>query len=174
MKQNLLILFCLVLTACAGNDNSAQNTFNQPAKIEHSSQPKPAEAVTFSTEPLVIKAAGSGEIPITLKIHSPFHVNANPPSEQNLIPTSLEFETKNGLMIEKPVYPAGETKKFGFSEKPLSVYEGEVIIKLPVKAAADAQKGAQTLNGKLKFQPCDDKVCYRPQTKDVSFNVTIE
>ena len=174
MKQNLLFLFCLVLTACPGNENPRQTISNQTANNERSTQPNPAEAVSVSSAPVKIKAAETSEIAVKIKIEPPFHVNANPPSEENLIPTSVEFEPKNGLTFGKPIYPQGETKKFGFSEKPLSVYEGEVMIKLPVKATANAQKGAQTLNGKLKFQPCDEKVCYRPQTKDVSFNVTIE
>jgi hypothetical protein len=169
MKQNLLILFCLILTACAGNENPRGNSSNQTAKA----QPKPAEAVRFSAEKTQIKAGNSGEAVLKLKIQPPFHVNANPPSEDNLIPTTIEFESRNGLTFEKPNYPVGELKKFQFSEKPLLIYEGEVEIKLPVKADAKAAKGEQNVSGKLRFQPCDEEVCYRPQTVDVVLPIEI-
>ncbi|HEX8567838.1 MAG TPA: protein-disulfide reductase DsbD N-terminal domain-containing protein [Pyrinomonadaceae bacterium] len=169
MKQSLLILFCLILTACAGNENPRGNSSNQTANA----QPKPAEAVRFSAEKTQIKAGNSGEAVLKLKIQPPFHVNANPPSEDNLIPTTIEFESKNGLTFEKPNYPAGELKKFQFSENPLLIYEGEVEIKLPVKADAKAAKGEQTVNGKLRFQACDEAVCYRPETVDVVLPIEI-
>jgi DsbC/DsbD-like thiol-disulfide interchange protein len=169
MKQSLLILFCLILTACAGNENPIGNSPNQTANA----QPKPAGAVRFSAEKTQIKAGDSGEAVLKLKIQQPFHVNANPPSENNLIPTTIEFESKNGLTFEKPNYPPGEAKKFQFSEKPLAVYEGEVEIKLPVKADAKAAKGEQTVNGKLRFQACDEEVCYRPETIDVVLPIEI-
>jgi hypothetical protein len=173
MKQSLLILFCLILTACAGNENPQSNSSNQTANIQKTSQPKPAEAVRFSAGKAQVKAGSAGEAVLKLKIQQPFHVNANPPSENYLIPTSVEFESKNGLTFEKPNYPAGESKKFQFSEKPLSVYEGEIEIKLPVKADAKAAKGEQTVSGKLRFQPCDESVCYRPETVDVVVPIEI-
>ncbi|HEX8396509.1 MAG TPA: protein-disulfide reductase DsbD domain-containing protein [Pyrinomonadaceae bacterium] len=173
MKQSLLILFCLVLSACAGNENPRGNSSNQTANAQKTSQPKPAEAMTFSAEKMQIEAGNSGEAILKLKIQPPFHVNSNPPSEDNLIPTTIEFESKNGLTFEKPNYPVGELKKFQFSEKPLLIYEGEIEIKLPVKADAKAAKGEQTVSGKLRFQPCDEEVCYRPQTVDVVLPIEI-
>lgn len=173
MKQSLLILFCLILSACAANETPRGNSSTQTANIEKASQPKPAEAVQFSIGKTQIKAGGAGEAVIKLKIQPPFHVNANPPSEENLIPTSIEFESKNGLTFEKSVYPAGKEKKFQFSEKMLSVYEGEIEIKLPVKTDAKVAKGEQSVTGKLRFQPCDDEVCYRPQTVDVVLPIEI-
>lgn len=173
MKQSLLILFCLILSACAANEKTTGNTSKQTANNQKTAQPKPAEAIQFSAARTQIKAGSAGEAVVKLKIQPPFHVNANPPSEDNLIPTSVEFESKNGLTFEKPVYPAGAAKKFQFSEKPLSVYEGEIEIKLPVRIDAKAAKGMQTVNGKLRFQPCDDEVCYRPQTVDVVLPIEI-
>lgn len=173
MKQSFLILFCLILTACAGKENPQSNSLNQTANTRQTSQPNPAEAVRFSVGKTQIKAGTSSEAVLKLKIQPPFHVNANPPSENNLIPTTIEFESKNGLTFEKPNYPAGESKKFEFSEKPLAVYEGEIEIKLPVKADAKAAKGEQTVSGRLRFQACDEAVCYRPETVDVVLPIEI-
>lgn len=172
--KRLIALFILTssIAACAGGENARQNSERQTANAEKNAAPKPAEAVQFSVAETEIKAGETGEVAVKLKIKPPFHVNANPPSESNLIPTSIEFEAKNGLTFGKPIYPAGKTKKFAFSEKPLQVYEGEVEIKLPIKADKTAA-GEQKAIGKLRFQPCDDEVCYRPQTIDVALPIRI-
>jgi hypothetical protein len=128
MKQSLLILFCLILTACAGNETPGGNSSNQTADAQKTTQPKPVEAVKLSAEKTQIEAGNSGEAVLKLKIQPPFHVNSNPPSESYLIPTAVEFESKDGLTFEKPMYPSGESKKFQFSEKPLLVYEGKIEI----------------------------------------------
>lgn len=184
MQKFSLVLFCLALTftaACsAGNtasDNVKTSSANQAPpthEIDKPARPNPAEAVRVSADVTEIKQGSSGEAVLKLEIIKPFHVNANPPTDKNLIPTEIQLDAQNGISGGKPVYPAGEQKEFPFSEgKKLSVYEGSVIVRLPLKAEASAAKGAQTLNGKLRFQPCDNEVCYRPQTIDVSLPVTI-
>ncbi|MDQ4123350.1 MAG: protein-disulfide reductase DsbD N-terminal domain-containing protein [Acidobacteriota bacterium] len=175
MKRLILIcLFAVVTAACAGNESVApQKSSNQTASAPQASPLNPAEAVQFSAPKMQIKAGDSGEAILKLKIQPPFHINANPPSENYLIPTTVEFESNNGLTFEKPSYPAGESKKFEFSEKPLAVYEGEIEIKLPVKVEAKVSKGEQNVNGKLRFQACDEAVCYRPQTVDVVIPIDI-
>jgi hypothetical protein len=66
------------------------------------------------------------------------------------------------------------TKKFTFSEQPIAVYEDEVLIKLPLTATAAAQKGEQQLKGKVRFQACDDEVCYPPRNLETPIAVTIK
>jgi thioredoxin:protein disulfide reductase len=169
------VLFCLLFVfavACAGNESVPQ-TDNKSVKVEKTEQPNSAEAVKFSARKTRIKAGSSGEAILKLEIQPPFHVNANPPSDENLIPTSIEFEAKNGVTFEKPIYPAGKSKIFQFSDKPLAVYDDEVEIKLPVKTDAKVVKGEQTVTGKLRFQPCDEAVCYRPQTVAVVLIIEI-
>lgn len=174
MKRPILIcLLPIFISACAGDESPRPNSSIQTANTQRASQPKPAEAVQFAAAKTEIKAGSVGEAVVKLKVQPPFHVNANPPSENNLIPTAVEFESKNGLTFEQPIYPAGESRKFQFSEKPLAVYEDEIEIKLPIKAQVTAAKGEQTVPGKLRFQPCDDAVCYRPQIVDVVLPVKI-
>lgn len=171
-----LVVFCSMLVfavASCAESSRPQNSSTQTTNARQTATPNPAEAVSAAIGTTDIKAGSAGEAVVKLKIQKPFHVNANPPSEENLIPTAIEFEAQNGVRFEKPIYPAGESKKFEFSEKPLLVYEGEVEIKLPLKAEANAPRGEQKINGKLRFQPCDEEVCYRPQTADIVLPVRI-
>lgn len=180
MKKFLPIVFCSVLAACSAAP-TAQSDLQSSSTVQNSGlsnqKPKanPAQAVKFSVEKAVeIRAGNIGEAVLKLRVVEPFHVNSNPPSEKSYIPLEVQFENQNGVFVEKPVYPAGEMKKFAFAEdKPLSVYTGETVIGLPLKIEPTAVKGARQLMGKISFQPCDDEVCYRPQTIEVQFPVTI-
>jgi thiol:disulfide interchange protein DsbD len=133
-----------------------------------------ASVVRVAAAGVEVAAGGSTEASVNLTITNGYHVNANPPSESYLIPTELSVEPNEGIMAGKPVYPQSVTKKFAFAEKPLAVYEGEAAIKLPLKVASTATKGAHTLSAKLKVQACDDKACYKWSTIETSIPVTVK
>jgi hypothetical protein len=169
-------LICLVALAAsaacsqAGNDNGpANNTANSSANKSAG-----ADAVRAGVSEVRIAAGGSGEAVVRLRVAEGFHINANPASDKYLIPTSVEAREAEGLRAGAPVYPQGVTKKFGFSEKPLAVYEGEVTIRLPVSAAAGAAKGRRTLDADVTVQPCDDKECFQPRKINAAIPVVIE
>ena len=185
MKKVILIGFCCLLAAsCAADEKKAQNTIvstNQnPGTVETAKTPDkpklvPAEAVKYSAaKPIEIKAGNQIEAVVQNKIQTPFHVNSNPPSEKGFIPLEIALENSGGLTTGKPLYPRGEMKTFAFSEnKPLSVYTGEIVVKLPLKADKNSTIGQHQLTGKLTFQPCDEEVCYRPQTVEMALPVTV-
>lgn len=180
MKKLFFVAFCLAFAACgASQQNSTNAVSNQPKTSESpirqkNEKPKfnPAEVVKFSVAPVEIKAGSSAQAEIKLTIVEPFHVNSNPPSEKAFIPLEISVENSEGITAGKPVYPKGVMKKFEFSSTPLSVYEGDTIVKLPLRAEKSTV-GQKTLKGKLSFQPCDHEVCYPPQKVDVTLPITV-
>ncbi|MEP6924694.1 MAG: protein-disulfide reductase DsbD N-terminal domain-containing protein [Pyrinomonadaceae bacterium] len=182
MRKFILIAFCFSLVACGMTEKQTQNSVltNQnaapveSAKTADKLKPDSSKFLSFTIGKAEVKPGSASEAAISLKIHEPYHVNSNPPSEKSFIPLEISLENGAGLTIGKPIYPKGEPKTFTFSEnKPLSVYSGEVTVKVPLKADKTAVAGQQTLNGKLTFQPCDEEVCYRPQTVDLKLPVTV-
>jgi hypothetical protein len=140
--------------------------------------PKHSGASAVSVAPggeVHIKAGSSAVADVTVVVQDGFHVNANPPSLPSFIATQLTLESSNGLAVGTPAYPAPSAKKkFQFSDAPLAVYEGSVIVKVPVKAAAGVPKGSFSLKGKVRAQPCDEEVCYPPRDLEVAIPVVIE
>src|SRR5258708_13515471 len=65
------------------------------------------------------------ELAVTLHIDDGFHINANPASLPYLIPTSLAFEGITPLRI---AYPVAARFKPNFTNEPLDVYEGTIVI----------------------------------------------
>ena len=175
-------LFVLFLSACSQTEtsntgtssSSAPATSNGSAQGETTTKAPPADVVRAVPATVEIKAGASAEASIKLMIANGYHINANPPSFSYLRATELSVEPSEGVTPGKPVYPSSVTRKFGFSKDPLAVYEGETEIKLPLSAAGNARKGAQTLKSKLRIQACDEEACYPPRTIETSIPVTIK
>ena len=114
------------------------------------------------------------EVAVVMKIREGFHVNARKKSADYLIATDLKTDGATGFKIGDVTYPEGELHTFSFSKTPLNVYEGTVILKVPVTVAADAPTGAQHIPLKLRYQACSNEVCLPPVTLpvDAAVNVT--
>src|SRR5262249_53733589 len=111
-----------------------------------------------------VKKGVPTRVTVILEIQSGYHVNSNRPTDKNLIATALKMESGGSLAAGPVTYPRAKMQKFGFSDKPLSVFEGRVELKFQLRALASAKAGTQSLHGKLTVQACNDEACLRPQT----------
>ncbi|MFQ3610802.1 MAG: protein-disulfide reductase DsbD domain-containing protein, partial [Fimbriimonadales bacterium] len=101
---------------------------------------------------------------VFVDIPKPYHVNANPASEDYLIPTELKIEAGKHYTVGKITYPQAKEKAFNFSpNKPLRIYEGRVAVQFELTLAKNAPKGNLKVPATLRYQACDDNACYPPQ-----------
>ncbi len=111
-------------------------------------------------------AAVVARIPVA--VESGFHVNSNAPLDEYLIPLKVTWTAPGALEAGVVVYPKASTEKYAFAEKPLSVFAGNFEIGANFKVAAGAPAGAGIAAGKLSYQACNDKMCFRPATVEIS------
>ena len=136
--------------------------------------PAPGELATVAAEaPAAVPAGGQGVIRVRAVIRDGWHVNANPPTLDYLVPTSVRLEAPAGLAALAPRYPAGVTRRFAFAEEALSVYEGTVTVEVPVAVAAGTAPGAYEVKGTLRYQACNDELCLAPVGKPFTATVTV-
>lgn len=180
MRRTLLALICLAClyaVACSrapeNKSPDATTASTAPSPSAATDTDPPADVVQASAQATELAAGGKSEVLVSVKIANGYHINGNPASKFQ-IATALKVEAGDGLTASEPVYPVPVSKKFSFSPEPITVYEGEALIKLPLRADAGVSKGARTLIGKLKVQPCDDSVCYPPRTLDVALPVLVK
>jgi thiol:disulfide interchange protein DsbD len=112
-------------------------------------------------------------VAVVLDLAAPWHINANPPSLPDLIPTTLTFEPVKAVQFGAIVYPKGKTETVTWAEEPVALYTGHVVIFAEGNVADNAPLGPLTLKGTLRYQACDDQVCYAPKTVPVVFETEI-
>ena len=170
-----------LLLLCAGCGNKEATQPKIPADVTPQATPaisrqvSSADVVKLSVPDTEITSGGAAQSNIRIVISQGYHVNANPPTFPYLIPTEVQSPETKGITFGKVIYPKPITKDFSFSPgKPLAVYEGESAINLPLKAAADAAKGARVVPLVVRVQACDDSVCYAPVKIDLPLNLTVK
>ena len=108
------------------------------------------------------KPGDSYSLAVEVNIQQPFHINAQKPGEDFLIPTTLNIEAPPGVAMGKVVFPKALVKKFEFSESPLAVYEGIFHIFTTVSISGEYQEADLLLQGTLGYQACDHHTCMAP------------
>ena len=108
---------------------------------------------------LEAQAPGRGILRLQATLSEGWHVNSHTPSEDYLIPTAARLEPVAGAAFGEARYPDGVLRKFAFSEKPLSVYEKEFTIEVPVTWSGSS---APEIAGAVEYQACNDRQCNPP------------
>lgn len=119
-----------------------------------------------------LEAGEEVSIPLKVVIRPGYHINSDTPAEDYLIPTRLTWND-SGLKVKSTEYPQAETVKYEFSEKPLSVFSGSITLRSTLAVPDPVPSGLKELNGKLRYQACNDKACLPPVTVDVTVPVAI-
>lgn len=122
-------------------------------------------------EKVVGKRNTTQPVEFTIQIRNGYHINSNTPADEYLIPLRWTFE--GPLSVTDIAYPKPKMQTFPFSQKPMSVYEGDVKTTAKVTMPAKAAAGTQHVLGKLRYQACNDRMCLPPRTLEVKVPVEI-
>jgi DsbC/DsbD-like thiol-disulfide interchange protein len=111
---------------------------------------------------------------IVMEIPSGYHVNANRPLGKYAIPTTLKIEAPRGVTIGAIAYPRAIVRKLkAVNNESLAVYEGRAILRFNVTVPANYQGGEVVLKARLRYQSCNDEVCFPPKNQDVDLGIGI-
>ena len=106
------------------------------------------------------------------KVSDTWHINSNKPNDDFLIPTTVELQ-HNDFKLENVVYPKVKEYQFGFSDKPVAVYEGEITIAGIIKIPEDAQINSYIIPIVFTYQACNDVTCMPPNSIVDTLEITI-
>jgi Disulphide bond corrector protein DsbC len=110
---------------------------------------------------------------IDVSIAAGYHVNSNAPHEAYLIPLRLTW-TPAPLAVETVTFPKASDEKYPFSDQPLSVFTGNFAIATKFKVPADALSGPAILAGKLRYQACNNTMCFPPKTVEIKLPIDVQ
>lgn len=113
------------------------------------------------------------EAAVVLDIPAGFHVNANKVSNKFSIPTTVKLEAPNGVRLGPVAFPRGKVQKLSFSNEPLALYEGRPVIRFNVTFPANFQTGVAELRAKVRYQACNNEICYPPTTREITMPIAV-
>ncbi len=137
-------------------------------------QSPPHINVTASTSNHKVNRGRTVRATVTMDIPGGYHVNSARPLEKFLIPTSLKVDAPDGMRVGPITYPRAVLRKFKFSKSNVSVYEGRAVMRFNIIAPPGTSTGAKELKLNLRYQSCNDEVCFPPQTKELSLWLHVE
>ena len=116
----------------------------------------------------VIRAA------IVMEIPGGYHVNANKPLGKYSIPTTLKIEAPKGVTVGPISFPRAIVRKLkATNNEALAVYEGRAIMRFNVTVPANYGDGWLNLKAHLRYQSCNDEVCFPPKNVDQNLGISV-
>ena len=104
---------------------------------------------------------------VELRIQPGWHINANKPLSENLVPTTVEAGVGSSTWNLMDVsYPRPIVKALGFQSEALALYEGSVRVTVRLRQN-ESSPDSPPLRIKLRLQACDDKICLPPENVDL-------
>jgi DsbC/DsbD-like thiol-disulfide interchange protein len=113
------------------------------------------------------------KLAVLAQVAAGYHINDHKPSLDYLIPTKLQVDPSDQFTVRRVVYPKGTLKKFPFSDVPLSVYEGKVVVGMVLEAGKTVPAGTYTLKAKFAYQACNDHACLGPTSVPVALTIKV-
>ena len=110
---------------------------------------------------------------VVLEIPDGWHVNANKPLDEYLIPTEAALEPPEGFGVEGMAYPEAILASFSFSDEKLAVYEHTAAVGIVVSVAETVAPGKYEIPGTVRYQACNDTVCAPPKTVSFTAQLTV-
>jgi thioredoxin:protein disulfide reductase len=118
-----------------------------------------------------LKAGQTAVLTLELSIRAPYHINADQPSEDYLIGTTVDFKAHSGVTFGRQVFPSPIMKRMGFADKPLAIFEGLARITAELTVAPDFKGRELIVEGSVGYQACDDQSCQPPT--DIAFKAVL-
>lgn len=129
-------------------------------------------AISASADVASAKAGQTVTLSITIDIPEGLHTQSHIPSDPNYIALNILPAKTPGLEFGKPEYPPGKDETYpGLGT--LNVYTGQVVVRVPVKILADAPAGAIKVAGNVRYQACNDSVCFPPKRAPFAVDLTV-
>jgi DsbC/DsbD-like thiol-disulfide interchange protein len=133
---------------------------------------RPKAELTPSVETAAVHAGAPARVALKVKLPASVHVQSDKPRDPALIPTVLTIDAPAGVTVGKIQYPAARDMKQG--DQTLAVFGPEFTITIDLTLAKGAAAGDLVVPAHLKYQACDEAVCYPPAKADAQWTLAVK
>jgi thioredoxin:protein disulfide reductase len=138
--------------------------------------PAMAQPPRATVTPFVESDAVAGStIRLALSVSLPekLHVQSDRPRDPTLIPTVLTVEVPGGVRVTNLIYPEASDFTLEGETEPLAVFDNQFVVGAEVQFDRGVAVGDLTIPGRLRYQACDDKVCFQPRTEQFEWQLRV-
>jgi thioredoxin:protein disulfide reductase len=134
---------------------------------------RPRATVTPFVETDAAHPASTARVALTVALPEGLHVQSDQPRDPTLIPTVLTIEPPAGVRVSQLVFPHPTDFKQEGQPEPLAVFEHEFVVGAELEIASTVPPGDLVIPARLRYQACDDKVCFQPTTATTSWTLRV-
>lgn len=120
-----------------------------------------------------VPAGGSVRTALEVRLPERLHVQSNKPRDPSLIPTVLTIDAPPGVRVAEIVFPAPmDLEQVGQAE-PLAVFGHAFAVGVRFELAPTVRPGPIEIPARLRYQACDENLCYAPATATLGWTVNV-
>jgi thiol:disulfide interchange protein DsbD len=120
------------------------------------------------------KVHPNSKLKIALKanVEDGWHINSNKPNEDYLIKTTVISKNEK-FPFAKIAFPEARNVTLSFSDKPVSVFEGDFVIGLLINIDKSLSPGNYKIPIQLKYQACNNQSCMPPTSVTDTIQISV-
>jgi thiol:disulfide interchange protein DsbD len=138
-----------------------------------SAQGRPRATVTPFVEADGVHAGSSARVALTVTLPEGLHVQSDQPRDPTLIPTVLTIDAPAGVRVTSVVFPHPKDFKLEGQAEPLAVFERDFVVGAELSLESGVPEGELAIPARLRYQACDDKVCFQPRTETTEWKLRV-
>ena len=120
-----------------------------------------------------VHADSTARVGLDIALDPGYHVNSDAPLDDLLIPTVLRLDPPEGFTLAGVAFPEAILLEQVGVDEPLAVFEEEFTIGAALRVDASVAPGTYAVPGTLRYQACNDRMCFNPTNEPVKFAVTV-
>lgn len=121
-----------------------------------------------------IAASSTTRVALEVSLPEGLHVQSDQPRDPALIPTVLSIDAPAGVTVRNLIYPVPTDFSQAGQAQPLAVFEHTFVAGAEVALAGSVPAGDLVIPGRLRYQACDDRVCFAPVTARFEWTLRVQ
>ena len=101
------------------------------------------------------------------------HLQSDRPRDPSYIPTTLWIDPA-AISVKELVFPPSTDFRVEGLPELLAVFEHDIVIGIEAVVSATAKPGPLKVEVRLRYQACDERVCYSPRTVATSWSLNVD
>jgi thiol:disulfide interchange protein DsbD len=136
-------------------------------------QGPPAATIKPFVESDGVRAGSSTRVALSVSLPAGLHVQSDQPRDPSLIATVLTIEPPPGIRVTHLVFPHPKDFTLKGQTEPLAVFDHEFVAGAELEVASTVRPGDILIPARLRYQTCDDRVCFRPVTVKAEWTLRV-